>query len=189
MFLVSSRNSDFQTLHEVDSSTYLISKPVTNSALFDGIIKLALKTDFAQELVVKPARSRNPTILINDINLKILVAEDNLINQKLIRALLERRGHQVAIVNNGLQVIEYLEQEIFDLILMDIQMPSMSGDIATAKIRSANKSYSNIPIIALTAHAMLGDRERYLELGMNDYVTKPIDRNELYRCISEQFKT
>jgi len=107
--------------------------------------------------------------------LRILVAEDNIINQRLAAALLKKMGHQVAVAANGREALEQWIQGNFDLILMDVQMPEMDGTEATARIRALEaQSGKHVPIIALTANAMSGDRSRYLDAGMDDYITKPI---------------
>jgi len=113
--------------------------------------------------------------------LRILLAEDNKLNQKFVSCLLNQSGHQVFCVNNGNEVLEAMEQMMFDLILMDVQMPELDGVAATKKIRSSqnDKINSDIPIIALTAYAMKGDRERFIDAGMDDYITKPVNFNEL----------
>jgi len=139
--------------------------------------------------------------------LKILVAEDTPFNQKFILRLLERWNHRTTLVENGRQALEVLNKEIFDIVLMDVQMPEMDGLIATRKIRElelkvqsskAKESDSEdlsafslepsaraqrIPIIAMTAHAVKGDRERCLQAGMDEYVSKPIDSNKLFEAI------
>ena len=115
--------------------------------------------------------------------LRILVAEDNATNQILITRILERQGHVPHLVGNGEEAVRALADGEFDLVLMDIQMPKMDGETATTAIRALPGSTGQIPIIALTANAMRGDRERYLDLGMNDYVSKPIDRRALDTAI------
>ncbi|MCS6977050.1 MAG: response regulator [Gemmatales bacterium] len=115
---------------------------------------------------------------------RILLAEDSPVNQKLAVALLERRGHQVRVARTGREALTLLEQEPFDLILMDVQMPEMDGFEATEAIRRREAIHGgHIPIIALTAHAMKGDRERCLEAGMDAYLAKPIRAQELYDLI------
>ncbi len=111
---------------------------------------------------------------------RILVVEDESINALVVTAMLEKLGHIPTLVNNGRKALEILGQDEFDCILMDIQMPQMDG-IETAKaIRGeTGKSYCDIPIIALTAHAMKGDRERFMEAGMNNYITKPVEMDDL----------
>ncbi len=110
--------------------------------------------------------------------LRILIAEDNLINQKVSTKMLEKLGCYVGIASNGLEVLEKLEDEAYDLIFMDCQMPEMDGYEATAEIRRRH-GIQGIPIIAMTANAMKGDREKCLEAGMNDYISKPVRRSDL----------
>jgi signal transduction histidine kinase/ActR/RegA family two-component response regulator len=115
---------------------------------------------------------------------RILVAEDNRINQILATRLLEKKGYSVTVVENGLEVLHQLKQQNFDLILMDVQMPRMGGLEATQLIRERETvSGEHIPIVAMTANAMKGDRERCLESGMDDYVSKPIRPAELFRVL------
>ena len=118
--------------------------------------------------------------------LRILLAEDNIINQKLAVRLLENHGHQVVVAGTGWEALEAFEREPFDLILMDIQMPEVSGFEATVRIRERERSRGgHIPIIAMTAYAMKGDRERCLEVGMDGYVSKPVQSSELFKTIAE----
>jgi CheY-like chemotaxis protein/nitrogen-specific signal transduction histidine kinase len=118
--------------------------------------------------------------------LRILVAEDNLNNQHVARSLLTRLGHEVAIVGDGRQAVQALEREAFDLVLMDIQMPEMDGYEAVRSIRAREKfSGAHVPVVAMTAHAMAGDREKCLEAGMDGYVAKPIRKSELADVIKE----
>jgi CheY-like chemotaxis protein len=116
--------------------------------------------------------------------LHLLLAEDNLVNQRLAATLLERRGHHVTIVNNGREALAAFEREAFDAVLMDVQMPEMGGFEATEIIRSRERSTGRrVPIVAMTAHAMKGDRERCLAAGMDEYLTKPLDSRRLYRLV------
>ncbi len=109
-------------------------------------------------------------------SLYILLAEDNPVNQRVAARLLEKRGHRVALAATGREALEWLSRDKFDLVLMDVQMPELDGLEATAIIRAReNREGGHIPIIALTAHAMKGDRERCLEAGMDNYVNKPIE--------------
>jgi CheY-like chemotaxis protein/HPt (histidine-containing phosphotransfer) domain-containing protein len=121
--------------------------------------------------------------------LRILVAEDHPVNQEVARQILQRLGHHVEVVADGHAALAALEQPgrgTFDLVLMDVQMPVMGGLEATGAIRDAERATGmHLPIVALTAHAMHGDRERFLEAGMDGYVTKPIDGVELTRIISQ----
>jgi CheY-like chemotaxis protein len=115
----------------------------------------------------------------------VVLAEDNLVNQRLACRLLEMRGHRVTVVGTGRGAVEATAREEPDLVLMDIQMPEMSGFEATAAIRRAEEgSGRRTPIVALTAHAMKGDRERCLEAGMDGYVAKPLDPPELFAAMA-----
>jgi two-component system, sensor histidine kinase and response regulator len=118
--------------------------------------------------------------------LSFLVAEDNVVNQRLIARLLEKRGHNVVLVQNGREVLETLAQRTFDIVLMDGQMPEMDGFEVTKLIRRKEKATgTHLPIIALTAHAMAGDKERCLAAGMDGYVSKPLKLEELFSVIEE----
>ncbi|CAO3643257.1 unnamed protein product [Cunninghamella echinulata] len=120
--------------------------------------------------------------------LEILLAEDNIVNQKLALRILEKFGHRVKIVSNGKLAVDAFEQHSFDLILMDVQMPVMGGFEATQKIRQleiSSGTNTRTPIIALTAHAMIGDRDKCLQSGMDEYVTKPLRLPELISAIKK----
>jgi len=117
-------------------------------------------------------------------SLKILVAEDTLFNQKFIQRLLDRWNHQFTIVRDGRQALDALKNESYDIVLMDVQMPNLNGLEATKAIRiEEQQSKAHIPIIAMTAHAIKGDRERCLDAGMDEYVSKPIDSDKLFNAI------
>jgi len=117
---------------------------------------------------------------------KILVVEDNVVNRKVAHFMLEKKGHDLTAVENGKEALNAMENNIFDLILMDVQMPVMDGLEATAAIRKKEETTgTHIPIIAMTAHAMKGDREKCLEAGMDEYVTKPLNPDEVSQRIEE----
>lgn len=119
-------------------------------------------------------------------SLRILLAEDGVINQQVAVRLLEERGHSVEVVNNGRAAVEQVAAEPFDVVLMDVQMPDMDGLEATAAIRRAETlTGGHIPIVAMTAHAMQGDRDRFLAAGMDGYVAKPVRPHELYAVVEE----
>jgi CheY-like chemotaxis protein len=116
--------------------------------------------------------------------MKILVAEDNRVNQKLARKILESWGHSVTIVETGSEAVELSETASFDVILMDIEMPKMTGDVAARKIREREAtSGMHIPIIAFTANVLSEQREEFVIAGIDDFVGKPINRNELLRAL------
>ncbi len=116
--------------------------------------------------------------------LRLLLAEDNAVNQRLAVSLLEKRGHQVVVAGNGREALAALDGTPFDAVLMDVQMPEMDGFEATAVIRAREEATgAHLPIIAMTAHALKGDRERCLEAGMDGYVTKPLRPQELFRVL------
>jgi len=118
--------------------------------------------------------------------LNILLVEDNLINQKLASRLLEKAGHAVTVANNGKEAVDQVAVREFDLILMDISMPEMDGLEATQEIRrNESDSRRRLPIVALTANAMVGDRERCLAAGMDHYVTKPVQTQVLSETMAE----
>jgi PAS domain S-box-containing protein len=156
-------------------------KPLHPLELQDAIcIVLGLKTAPPRP---KPTL-RPPPPGISDQPLKILVAEDTPFNQAFIMRLLEKHGYHAALVENGTQVLEAMSRHLFDLVLMDVQMPEMDGFEATHEIRKLEKQTGNhIPIVAMTAYAVKGDRERCLAAGMDEYVSKPISSEKLFEAI------
>ncbi len=115
---------------------------------------------------------------------RVLLVEDNVANQLVVSNILERSGLHVDVASNGKEAVAVASELSYDIILMDISMPEMDGMEATQKIRALSSGVSNIPIVALTAHALPGDREHFLSSGMNDYLTKPVDRDEMLDCIA-----
>jgi two-component system sensor histidine kinase/response regulator len=116
---------------------------------------------------------------------RILLAEDNAVNQKLAVRLLEKQGHAVIVAGTGKEALDLLERQAFDVVLMDVQMPEMDGLEATARIRAREQDTGrHVPIVAMTAHAMKGDRERCLDAGMDDYVSKPVQGRELFEALT-----
>ena len=117
--------------------------------------------------------------------LQILVADDVAVNQKLLQRMLEKLGHRVTVVANGQEALDIASVETFDLVLMDVQMPVMDGLASTAAIRQRERSSgTHTPIIAVTAHAMQGDKDRFLEAGMDGYISKPVGRAELVEAMA-----
>jgi len=155
-----------------------LTKPVKQSELMDAIMLSIGVTAVEGEpdKPLSPERDLPP--------LRVLLAEDSLVNQKLATALLEREGHTVTVAGNGREAVEAFESRDFDVILMDVQMPEMDGLEATVIIRAKQKARGHrVPIVAMTAHALKGDRERCLEAGMDDYVAKPIKADQLFDAI------
>jgi len=128
----------------------------------------------------------NETTIAEMPKLKVLLADDNALNLELAMTLLTEQGHEALAVENGVQALEAVKKEQFDVVLMDVQMPIMDGITATRAIRDPNSGALDptIPILALTAHALKGDRERFIEAGMNDYIAKPIKMSEFYSTIA-----
>jgi CheY-like chemotaxis protein len=123
-------------------------------------------------------------IVKNGKNIQVLLVEDNIVNQKIAARVLERQGHKVILAGDGREAVAALDRARFDIILMDIQMPEMNGFEATAAIRERERrSGDHVPIIAMTAHAMKGDRELCLQAGMDAYLSKPIRAEELTNLI------
>jgi PAS domain S-box-containing protein len=137
-------------------------------------------------IMTEEQESTAPSITLQDLPpMTILIAEDNAVNRLFLRRALVTSGHKVGEAENGRHALRKLKDTHFDLVLMDIQMPEMDGLEAMQRIRSGKHGRADIPIIALTAYAMKGDREKFLENGMDGYVTKPVDFGELARVISE----
>jgi PAS domain S-box-containing protein len=176
-----SQTGNSERLRELGIAASL-TKPIRQAELLNTIIAMLGQTSHAPARPA-PARAQRPRAAGG---LHILLAEDNAVNQRLAIRLLEKQGHSVVATNNGREALGALGQEHFDLVLMDIQMPALSGLETTAIIRNQERATgAHIPIIALTAHAMKGDRERCLEAGMDAYVSKPIQAAELFKVIAQ----
>ncbi len=161
-------------------AAYLI-KPVLQADLFDALLQVLALHDGLRPPMEVITRH---TLREGRLPLRILLAEDNLVNQKLASRLLENQGHLVVVAPDGAQALQMLEKQSFDLVLMDAQMPVMDGFECTAAIRRLEQNTgAHIPIIAMTAHAMVGDRQRCLESGMDGYIAKPIHAHELFETI------
>ena len=167
-------------------SAYLL-KPVRQSELLFTISKVLNEPTSP---AAQPSLITRHSIRESKRRLHILLAEDNAVNQKVAARMLERMGHTVIVAPNGKKVLESLEQEKFDLILMDVQMPEMDGFEATRAVRDLEKTTGeHIPIVAMTAYAMKGDKEKCLEVGMDGYVSKPINAQELFDTIESLLGT
>ena len=155
-------------------------KPVKQSELFDSMVSVLGRIKAGEE----PEETPSTFAVKTERPLRILLAEDNLVNQKLATSLLQKRGHSVVVVSNGRDAVEALETQDFDVVLMDIQMPVMGGLEATQCIRDREKQTGHhMPVIAMTAHAMKGDQEKCLEAGMDGYVSKPVRPSELFETV------
>jgi two-component system, sensor histidine kinase and response regulator len=179
MMLTSAGRGDVARCRELDVAAYLL-KPIRESELHRTISRILGELRGASASVDSVEGAEPAIVKTMSGVLNILVAEDNRINQRVALRLLEKRGHKATLAANGQEVLSLLETQTFDLILMDVQMPVMSGVDATLEIRKREqKSGHHVPIYALTANAMKGDRERYVSSGMDGYLAKPIRPEEL----------
>jgi len=164
---------------DLEFAAYL-TKPLKPSHLYDALAGL-----FARNVISPKADSAKPVIdveLGKRHPLRILLAEDNAVNQKLALRILEQMGYRADVASNGLEAVESIERQTYDVILMDVQMPEMDGLDATREIRKLVNS-TQPHIIAMTANAMEGDREMCIAAGMNDYISKPVRVNELIEAL------
>lgn len=180
ILMVSAYSKDEINLDDVHIDNFL-TKPVTSSTLFDALAEV--KKGIVKEINSSDIHKDAPNLF----GLKILLVEDNEINQEVASMFLQKAQIEVDIANNGLEAVEIYKknQGKYDLILMDLQMPILSGYDATIQIREFDK---NIPIVALTAAAMIEDKEKVLKFGMNDHLSKPINSSELYNTIIKYSK-
>jgi CheY-like chemotaxis protein len=175
----------FERCRELGLAAYLV-KPVKQSELLDSILN-AVGCEQAEQkaTLIQYTPTVEPVAEPAARGLRVLLAEDNFVNQQLMTRILQREGYDVVVAGNGRAAVRLATQEKVDLILMDVQMPFMDGLEATAEIRgSAKESVRRLPIIALTAHTMSGDREKCLAGGMDAYVSKPIQIAELRAAMS-----
>jgi signal transduction histidine kinase/DNA-binding response OmpR family regulator len=187
MLTSAGHRGDAERCKELGVSAYLL-KPIRQSELREAVARVlgAGEPEGAIPLITRYSLqdAREP-----GSSLKVLLAEDNAVNQRLVVRLLEKRGHRVAVAVNGLEALAALKKEDFDLVLMDVQMPEMDGIEATVAIREKEKrTGEHLSVIALTAHAMKGDRDKCLAAGMDGYLTKPIRTQELDDILEECLK-
>ncbi|HET6878574.1 MAG TPA: PAS domain S-box protein, partial [Pirellulales bacterium] len=173
------RPDDVKRCRQLGIASYLM-KPVAQSELLDAIMS-AVGSRLSPEAAIADV----PAVAPPSRHLRVLLAEDSVVNQKLAVYLLEKWGHHVTVANNGREAVARATTEPFDLVLMDVQMPEMDGLEATAVLRKQLVSGRRLPIVAMTAHAMVGDRERCLEAGMDDYLSKPIRARELLAVVEQ----
>jgi two-component system sensor histidine kinase/response regulator len=177
MLTSAERSSDIRRCRELGLAAYLV-KPVTQKELRATVVRVL---SGAPQLAAPAIDTRTPQF---DGPLRILLAEDNPVNQKVALLLLSRLGHQVTVAPDGAEALDAYRRETFDAILMDVQMPLLSGYDATRAIREIERTTGrHVPIIAMTARAMKGDRERCLDAGMDDYLSKPIQGKQMMEAI------
>ncbi|MDR0520915.1 MAG: response regulator [Planctomycetaceae bacterium] len=173
---------------DIQSGVRILQKPVSASEVFNVMAvvlsrKKQAKTETKRRQQQAESKNKSRVAIPDSIRgSKVLLAEDNKINQMVAAELLKIEGFETTVADNGKKAVELLQQQEFDIVLMDIQMPEMDG-IEAAKTIRADSRFNNIPILAMTAHAMSGDRELSLQAGMNDHITKPIDPQLLYAAL------
>jgi PAS domain S-box-containing protein len=176
------RQQDVRRSRELGVGGYL-TKPIKASELLQAIQKVLGGNERRE---VRPCSDEKGSVCPDLRPLDILLVEDNPFNQRVAVVLLERQGHRVRVAENGKEAVDLCEKESYDVILMDVQMPEMDGMEATRRIRTQEqKTGRHTPIIALTAHAITGDRERFLAAGMDCYVTKPLRGEELVKAMHD----
>lgn len=177
------RSKDRDRRQQLRIAAHLM-KPVKQSELQQCIINTLFESGRAESAITE--REVEPAAVSSRRGLNILLAEDNLVNQKLAIGILRKLGHQITVAEDGREAIEKYGNQAYDVILMDVQMPVCDGLEATRQIRENERGENQrIPIIAMTAHAMPGDRQRCLDAGMDDYLTKPIRRPQLAERLNQ----
>jgi len=186
LVLISSHSrEEARSLPHADTIDAFIRTPITPSRIFDAIAATFGETLFDQGHLTEPLSEQEQNSSLQGA--RVLLAEDNLINQKVAIGILKKKGVEVVVANNGLEVLTHLNSNPaghFGAILMDMEMPEMDGYQATREVRRGHRE-AQIPIIAMTAHALQGDREYCLEAGMDDYITKPVDPSLLYSTLAQ----
>jgi signal transduction histidine kinase/CheY-like chemotaxis protein len=185
----SGRRGDGQLFADIGFAAYLL-KPVTQRELTGCLVLVLANSAHSWHLQSQPMITRHALRAQRAMTRnRILLAEDNLVNQKVALRLLEKMDYRVDVVADGLAVVAAWQSGKFDLIIMDCQMPQMDGYEATREIRRLEAGKGHVPIVALTAHAMKGDEERCRAAGMDDYLSKPIDRARLEACLARLLPT
>ncbi len=188
LVLLTSRGvrGDAKQMQEIGFAAYL-TKPIKSSQLHDCLAMLIVRQPDAPEAAPAAIITRHSLAEKSGRKTRILLAEDNLVNQRVALGILGKIGYRADVAANGREVLTALEKTPYDLILMDVQMPEMDGFEATAAIRQKESEMSrHIPIVAMTAHAMKGDRELCLEKGLDDYISKPVQAKDLQEAIDRQ---
>jgi CheY-like chemotaxis protein len=184
MIASSGLRGDAARIKEIGFAAYL-PKPVTAQTLLECLLQLRREPAGAGG-----APAASGLITVHSMSerraagLRILLADDNPVNCRIATLMLEKAGHQIDVVNDGAAAVETVRAKDYDLVLMDVQMPGVDGLEATRQIRQLPRERAGIPVIAITANAWEGDEQRCLDAGMNDYVTKPIDRARLLRKVA-----
>jgi CheY-like chemotaxis protein len=181
IIITSAENEETKRRAKALGISHYITRPIRQSELYNVIIDtIGLQEEETE---------RREESKLKGLKLKVLLVEDNYINQQLITKLLEKQGWEVKLAQNGKEAVEMTQKEDFDIVLMDVQMPEMDGLTATKIIREREKlTGKHLPIIALTAHAFAEDREKCLKAGMDGYVSKPIKIKELWRTIEDVYE-
>jgi two-component system, sensor histidine kinase and response regulator len=184
MLTSAGQRGDAPRCRELGVAAYLM-KPIRQSELRDAVVRVLIDQEQEREPLLLTRHSMRER-LMPTVSLQVLLAEDNLVNQRLAIRLLEKRRHRVVVANNGREVLVALQKESFDLVLMDVQMQELDGLEATAAIREKERRCGgHLPIIAMTAHAIKGDRERCLAAGMDGYLAKPLRVQELDELLDD----
>jgi len=184
------KRSDYSRFEGIEIGSYL-TKPIKYLTLYKAIIGVNNNHTLKKNIQAGVSIKHNSILENQNRKLNILLAEDNIVNQKVAMHILKKLGYSVDLVADGKEAIQALEVNSYDVVLMDVQMPRIDGLQATEIIReqSSNVKDHNIPIIAMTAHVMKSDRERCFKSGMDDYISKPIQPKELLDAINRQTKT
>ncbi len=160
-----------------------LAKPIRQSHLFDTLVGLLVQ-DAAPRTVAAPGKPQLDPAMAARHPLRILLAEDNVVNQKLALRLLQQMGYRADLASNGIEAVESVERQAYDVVLMDVQMPEMDGLEASRQITARWQSAERPRIVAMTANAMQGDREMCIAAGMDDYLTKPIRVERLVEALN-----
>ena len=186
MLTSGARTTDASTLQSLGVKLHLL-KPAKQSEVYDAVVS-SLNATGTASITPRPANELPDLVVSSMPQMDVLLAEDNVVNQKLAIGILEKLGHRVVIANNGVEALQMLEQNKFDVVFMDVQMPEMDGLAATRELRrrEANTN-THVPVVAMTAHAMKGDRENCLDAGMDDYLGKPIRLRDVALKLEELF--
>jgi CheY-like chemotaxis protein len=180
MLTSAGRLGDVARCRQLEIGHYLV-KPVRQADLRDAMLVMFGGGDHVSPSTQVPHSPET----VSSAGLRILIAEDNVVNQRVLQGILVRLNHSITVVGNGQEAVDAVAVDGFDLVLMDVQMPVMDGLAATAAIRQRERATNtHLRIIALTAHAMQGDKERFLKAGMDDYLSKPIVRADLLAALA-----